>query len=202
LFRDEPKLRQLHPGRWKCCQGVDCDTAAKLIKYFVLKFIANPKDKKSGEIACVLWLLVGIAQRDGTDRKTLRVTIQSVLKASSRDIDPDDAVVTIGGCRVDVSWGLRNLLLCLRGRGKGQRACRLFANLDRSGKALGRALIEASKEVLPEGRDLVLPEAFLISPHLYKGVRMSATQRRAMKSAKRNSPSVTRNVIKKALRNA
>ena len=106
----------------------------------------------------------------------------------------------IGGTEITISWGLKKFLLCLRGKGEGKRAHRLFGNLDTSGKALERALIQASKELLGNNEAPVLPGAFLVSPHCYQGIRMSSAQRKVMRKARSIVPlRNTRNEIKKEL---
>jgi len=172
--------KPLKQGRWNQCAGVDDITASNLIKYFITEFIANPRNKKAGEIACVLLILVWIAQEGDNGP----LAIPKVLQLTTKDIASEDDTVVIGRVETIVSWGLKQLLECLRGKGEGKRGLRLFASLDPSGKALERALIEASKKILPEGASPVLPAAFLISPHVYQGVRMSSAQRNAMRSAK------------------
>lgn len=49
-------------GRWEDCRAIDDFTAARLIRYFMDRFIANPQDKKMGEIACVLLILIYLAE--------------------------------------------------------------------------------------------------------------------------------------------
>lgn len=184
FFKKEPSTGCHRPGRWKQCESIDDVIASNLIKYFVTEFIDNPQNKKAGEIVCVLWILIWIAQESETDR----LTIKQVLQLTTQDIISDDAAITIDGIEVNISWGLKNALLCLRGKGKGLRARRLFASLDISGKSLERALIQASKVILPPGADPVLPAAFLTSPHIYQGVRLPRAQRKRMKSATTITP--------------
>lgn len=89
--------------------------------------------------------------------------------------------------------------MCLRGKGEGVRKQRLFSNLDISGKALERALNEASKALFPN-EEPVLPGAFLVFPHVYNNVRMSAAQRKSMREVKPIIPlRHTHKEIKKAL---
>jgi hypothetical protein len=179
LFEQKSIVGLSKPGRWTQCRGISDVKAAKFIKYFIEKFTGNPQDKKSGEIACVLWILIWIAQEADSEN----LTIQKVLQLSFQDIDPDDAIIKVDGTDVDISFGLQNLLLCLRGKGEGIRNQRLFSNLDVSGKALERALNEASKILFPN-EEPVLPGAFLVFPHVYNNIRMSVAQRRAMRKVK------------------
>jgi hypothetical protein len=198
VFGSEHPLRPKRPCRWKTCMGIDDVTAAKLIEHFASEFIANPKNKKLGEIACVLWILVWNAE----EKDEPRITIKQALRLSSQDIVENDAAIIVNGVQLTISWGLLDLLRCLRGEGRGKRACRLFKNLDLSGKTLERALIEASKTVLPNKADSVLPAAFLIQPHVYQGIRMTSAQRAAMRNIKPIEPFYpTRKEIKKALLN-
>lgn len=61
-------------------------------------------------------------------------------------------------------------------------------------------MIHASEELLPEKADPVLPAAFLVSPHVHQGTRMSSTERATIRNAKPLVPfRHTRNDIKKAL---
>lgn len=184
------------PGRWKSCEGVDDVLASRFIKHFVSDFISEPNSKKSGEIACVLWILLWIAQ----EHEGNHIGIRQVLQLTSQDIVSNNNSIMIGGTEVTISWGLREFLLCLRGKGEGKRAHRLFDNLDTSGKALERALIQASKDLLGNNAAPVLPGAFLVSPHCYQGIRMSSAQRKAMRKARSIVPfRNTRNEIKKEL---
>lgn len=164
-------------GRWEQCQGVDDVTAAKFLRYFIDEFIANPLNKKMGEIACVLWIMIWIAK----ENPSRRLTISKILQMTQGDVSSDDAEIIIDGVLQPISWGIFDLLSCLKGSGKGRRSHRLFSNLDLGGKSLERAFHEASKAIFSD-RDPVQVGAFLISPHIYPGTRMSSTQRNAMRS--------------------
>lgn len=196
FFKTGKLLDSKKPGRWKQCEGIDDVTASKFIKHFITEFIVNPKNKKLGEIACVLWILIWIAQ-EGPEGG---INLKQVLQLSSKDIVEDSCAIIIDGIEVTISWGLWELLICLRGEGQGKRAHRLFNSLDASGKALECAMIDTSKELLPINADPVLPAAFLISPHIYKGTRMSSAERAAMRKVKPIIPfRHTHNNIKKEL---
>jgi hypothetical protein len=164
-------------GRWKQSQGIDDITAAKLLRYFIDDFLANPQNKKMGEIACVLWIMIWIAQENYSER----FTIPQILQITSDDISSSDEI-TIDGVSLTISWGLSDLLVCLKGTGKGIRKHRLFSNLDVGGKAIERAFHEASKALFPT-RMPIQVGAFLISPHTFLGVRMCAAKRNAMRAA-------------------
>lgn len=127
LFKENSKLCSSKPGRWSQCKGISDFKAARLIKYFLEKFIANPQDKKMGEVACLLWILIWIAHEPAFEN----FTIQKVLQLSSQDIDPEDAVIVIDSKNIDISWGLRDLLLCLRGKGAGKQRFKATAQLNR-----------------------------------------------------------------------
>ena len=196
FFEKELSAAPKKTGRWEQCEGVDDVTASLFIEHFVNEFISDPKKKKSAEIACVLWILLWIAQEGEGEC----VTIKQVLQLTSKDLVADDAVIMIDGIERDISWGLKDLLLCLRGKGEGKRAHRLFSSLDLSGKALERALAEVSEKILQKGAVPVLPGAFSVSPHPFKSVRMSVAQRRAMRKIEPVVPlQYTRNNIKKKL---
>lgn len=182
FFEQPQKSAKSKSNRWKQCEGVDRYTAARFIRHFVDKFIKDPSDQKAGEIACILWLLVWSAQEGKSDS----ITLQQVLNVLPKDVVLDDPVLKMGKVRLDISWGLHRFLLCLCG--DGDRSRRLFKTIDQKGKALERALHDASKELLVKDSIPVLPAAFLISPHLYPGVRMTAAQRRAMKNARQLVP--------------
>lgn len=196
LFSNHKPIRShAKTGRWKQCEAIDYVTAAKFIRYFVDQFIANPSDLKMGEVACVLWLLIWVAKESDA-----RLTLEQVLQISSQDIDPSSADIAIGDSVLEVSWGLHNLLICLRGQGRGERKCRLFANLDGDGKALTRALQEASKALIAEGKTPVSPAAFLIFPHVYEGIRLPEAQLKAMRSSGQAiRPYLGRSEIKRAI---
>jgi hypothetical protein len=199
FFESHPNKINVKPGRWEQCRVIDRYTAAKFIKHFLELFINNPKSKKAGEVACILWVLIWAAQEEKSDH----ITIQKVLELSSQDIDPEDPKISVGGVELEISWGLHQLLWCLCGKGEGRRSRRIFANIDTAGKFLERALHNASKELLPEHAISVQPGAFLISPHLYPGVRMTVAQRKAMKKTRPIvKPLYTHRDVKKMLREA
>lgn len=194
FFDENKKIQQANPGRWKQCECVSRETAARLIEYFVNEFIFNPANKKAGEVACVLWILIWIAQQDKSDQ----VTLKKVLNLSSKNLKPGKIIV--GKIEITISWGLHHFLDCLCGQGEGTRTRRLFENLDLHGKALERALLHASKVVLGENEIPVMPGAFLGFPLLHPDQRMPIAQRQAMR---RDEPIVplrhTHTEVKKAL---
>lgn len=178
---------------------IDRYTAAKIIKSFMEVFISDPDNRKAGEIACVLWILIWSAQKG----KSGCITIRKVLELSSQDLNSLKPIIEIGGIKLDISLALHQLLRCLCGKGEAIRSCRLFANLDKGGKALERALHDVSTELFGENVTPIQPGAFLESPHLYPGVRMTAAQRRTMKNTRRFvQPLYTHMEIKKMLRKA
>lgn len=165
--------------RWEQCMSIDRYTAANFIKYLIQKFLKNPKSKKLGEAVCILWILLWAAQ----EGKTNSIHIKQVINITSQDIILDDPAIKIGGIELDISWGLHDLLLILRGKGQGIRQRRLFENIDSMGKALERLLHDASKKLLGQDVLPVLPAAFLELPHPFPGLRVPIAQRRAKKSA-------------------
>ncbi len=176
-----PKKHISKPGRWKQCEGIDRYTAAKFIRYFVFNFIKDPSDQKLGECACVLWLLIWCAQ----ECSFRSVTVQEVLNISIKDLIANNCII-IGGHEVEVSSGLYQIFLCLSDQNGNDE--RLFQNIDSKGKALERALQKGSKEILGDDCFPVLPASFLISPHNYPHMRISAAQRQIMKNRKQIIP--------------
>lgn len=176
-FFNYHKQTRSKPGRWKQSEGIDCYEAALFIKYFIDEFIDDLNNKKLGEIACILWLLIWIAQQNKSDQ----VSITDILNLCSTDLDSQNKIIYIDTLEVNISWGLHRLLSCLIGKGNAIRSRRLFENLDIEGKALNRALQEASKDLLGEGCKSVSPGAFLVFPHLYPGERISATDLEIMR---------------------
>lgn len=159
--------------------SVDRYTASTIIKCLMQSFINHPDDKKLGEAACILWLLIWAAQ----EGKSNSITLKEVINISSQDIILDDPAIKIGGIELDISWGLHDLLLTLRGKGQGVRSRRLFENIDGTGKALERLLINISKRLFGQDALPILPAAFLELTHPLPQLRIPLAQRRAMKSA-------------------
>lgn len=165
-------------GRWKQDDGIDCFTSAVFIEYFVLKFINNPMDYQSGEIACILWILVWCAQNGcGND-----VSIEQVRNLTTKQLTDANQFLLFNNIKIEVSQGLHQFLLCLRGKGTGARSHLLFSHVNK--KALERSLMRASKKILSKDATPVLPAAFLISPHLHPAMRMSSSRRKMIKEAR------------------
>jgi hypothetical protein len=114
VFGEGKKSSDRSLGRWEQCKGIDRYTAARFIEHFVIKFINDPSDKQSGEIACILWLLIWCAQED----MTLSITLDQVLELSTQDITHEDRELLFPTAELEVSEGLHQLLLCLCGLGK------------------------------------------------------------------------------------
>ena len=169
-------------GRWKQDEGIDCFTAADFIEYFVLKFISNPMDYQSGEIACILWILIWCAQNGCGDD----VSVEQVRNLTTKQLTDINQFLQFKHIKIKVSQGLHQFLLCLRGEGTGQRSHPLFSHVDK--KSLERALRLGSKKILPKDATPVLPAAFLISPHLHPGMRICRTERKKMKEARQLVP--------------
>jgi len=169
-------------GRWKQGAGIDCFTAADFIEYFLLKFLNNPSDYQSGEIACILWILIRCAQNGCSNN----VSVEHVRNLTTQQIADASHILQFKNCKSKISKGLHQLLICLRGKGAGEHSYCLFGNVTK--KALERALHIASKEILPEGAMPVLPGAFLVSPHLHPGTRICPAERLATKSTRQLVP--------------
>jgi hypothetical protein len=194
VFGDSERGVKPKPGRWKQCESVSRETAARLIEYFVNQFISDPSNKKAGEIACVLWVRIWIAQQD----KSSQITLTDVLKLSSTNLKPGKII--FDNIEVSISWGLHHFLDILCGEGEGIRSRRLFENLDIEGKALERALIRASKAIFGENELPVLPGAFLGFPHRQPNQRMPIAKRQALRKIKPIIPlRYTHTEVKKAL---
>lgn len=169
-------------GRWEQNAGIDCLTAANFIEHFVLEFIGNPAEYQSGEIACILWTLIWCAQ-GGYNNK---VTVEEVRNLTSKQISHDKHMILFKNCNVPISKGLHEFLTCLMGKGSGKREKCLFENIDKKG--LERSLKKTSIKILPEGVTPVLPAAFLVSPHLQTGQRISSVERQLSKKIRQLVP--------------
>lgn len=197
LFKRNLKATSHSHSRWKQCEGIDQFTAAKCIKYFVLKFISNPHDRQRGEIACILWILIWSAKKCEDNL----ITVSQVLNLHSNQIYAKNNTIIFDNGNLEVSAGLYQLLLCLAGEGMGKRNHRLFKNVNNI-KFLERALHDASKEILGENCIPVLPASFLIFPHLYRGFRMPKRLRQELKNARQLVPfRHTRHEILASLKN-
>lgn len=79
----------------------------------------------------------------------------------------------------EISLGLFNLLDILRGKGKSQRACRLFPHISKD--VLEDALKKASYALLGDGCNPVLPGVFLSFPHPHENLRIARKRLQAMR---------------------
>lgn len=181
LFNPHQKNSSPRSGRWEQCQGINRHMAARFIRYFAIKFINDVNDKRSGEIASILWICIRFAQDSATN-----ITLKQILELSSKQVDFEDRHLKVGCTKVLISKGLHQLLVLLLGKGTGIRSRLLFENVNI--KSLERSLKEASKEILGADIAPILPGSFLISPHPYdNGLRIPAVQRKAMKEALENN---------------
>jgi len=195
LFLKSKKPQKKKEGRWEQCQGIDRYKAAALIGYFVQKCIQDKNEKMAGEIACILWIMIRIAQEE----QDVNLTLSSVIKLTTYDFIEDSSLIYIRDHPVCISKGLHRHLCCLLGEAQGDRNHPLFKNVTQKG--FERALTKASAELFGENCEPVLPASFLVSPHPYKGQRISATERESMRNARQLVPfTYTRRDVLSALK--
>lgn len=177
LFGSSPSTPRDAPGRWQQGNALDYIRAAKLIRYFVENFLKNPKDLKSAEVACILWLMLWCAYHHLNDIKEIDVinlTTDNFLA---------NGKLKLRGHSFTISQGLLNLLTPLFGTGCGAREKRIFTHIMNE-KALARALEGASKTVLGNDEMPITPGAFLIFPHIWPGMHLSRKGRESMRNAR------------------
>ena len=159
-------------GRWEQARAIDKKQAGKIIKHFIDQFLADPsKRKKDGEIACLLWVLVWLAQ----DAEAGNITISRVLAFDTTNIDREQPASLFDGKMIGISLGLYQLLQILQGKGLGERSRPLFANL--CPDYLQNAVKEASLTLFGSESIPISPAAFLSFPHAKEGIRLTKNQR-------------------------
>lgn len=192
LFGNVPSNPGNAPGRWRQGNAIDYIKAAKLILHFVEVFLENPKNTESGEIACILWLMLWCAYHHLSEIRVsdvINLTTDSFLKGGK---------LTLRGHSFAISKGLLNLLTPLFGTGYGIRERKIFTHV-RSEKALTRALEEASKTVLGDDEIPITPGAFLNFPHIWPGSHLSKKVRESMRNARHIiEPKLPENYIREA----
>ncbi len=183
-------------GRWEQAKAIDKKQAGKILKYFTGQFLADPsKHKKEGEIACLLWTLVWLAQ----DAETGDITLTRVLAFDTTNIDREQPAILFDGKIIEVSLGLYQLLQILQGKGSGKRSRPLFANL--SPDYLQHAVKEASLALFGSESVPISPASFLSFPHPQEGMRFTKKQRERSRAVDPGSmASYHRRQILKALR--
>lgn len=177
LFGNVPSNTGNAPGRWQQGNAIDYIKAAKLIHYFVEDFLQNPKNTESGELSCILWLMLWCTYHHINDIRVndvINLTTDNFLKGGK---------LKLRGHSFAISKGLLNLLTLLFGTGCGTREKRIFTNI-RNEKALTRALQEASKIALGDDEIPITPSAFLHFPHIWPGSHLSKRVRESMRNAR------------------
>ncbi len=177
FFEKVPSNPGNAPGRWQQGNAIDYVKAAKLIKYFVDDFLKNPQHTESGEITCILWLMLWCAYHHLSDIRVsdvINLTTDSFLSGGK---------LKLRGHSFAISKGLLSLLIPLFGTGSKTRENRIFTYI-RNEKALTRALEEASKIVLGDDEIPITPSAFLNFPHIWSGMHLSKRVRESMRNAR------------------
>jgi hypothetical protein len=183
-------------GRWEQAKTINKKQAGKIIKYFIDRFLGDPsKYKKDGEIACLLWTLVWLAQ----DAETGDITLARVLAFDTTNIDKEQPAILFDGKEVEISLGLYQLLKILQGKGTGKRSRPLFTNL--SPDYLQHAVKEASLILFGSESTPISPASFLSFPHPQEGMRLTKKQRERYRAVDPGSmASYHRRQILKALK--
>lgn len=159
-------------GRWEQARTINKKQAGKIIKYFIDRFLGDSsKYKKDGEIACLLWTLVWLAQ----DAEAGDITLARVLAFDTTNIDKEQPAILFDGKEVEISLGLYQLLKILQGKGTGKRSRPLFTNL--SPDYLQHAVKEASLILFGSESTPISPASFLSFPHPQEGMRLTKKQR-------------------------
>lgn len=155
---------------------IDRYTAAEVILYFVQKSIQNPHDRRSGQIACILWILIWITK----ETLNASVSVQEVIFLSSQQIDKENKSLLINGEEIEISRGLMDMLSLLLGKGAGKLNCRLFPDIDR--RNLKNAVENASKELFPDRKIPITLESFCHFPHPFLNVSMPNSMLRSLRN--------------------
>ena len=155
-------------------KAIDQDRGYLFLRFFIDAFLADSAEKRCGEIVCILWICIwmGAVQADIDLKEILGLTSQQL----SAPAEPPSLLIQ--GKRWEISGGLHQLLMILRGEGLGRHACRLFTNT--SVDTLEKELKRASAILLP-GQLPVAPSAFLLFPHPWPNQRVGKKQRLAMR---------------------
>jgi hypothetical protein len=177
IFGSSIKSAKKSEGRWEQAMAIDQQSAGKIIKYFLDRFLANPsKEKRSGEIACLLWTLIWLAQ----DSEAKGFTVSQVLALNAMNLHKEQTAIIFEDSLIEISLGLYQLLQILQGNGQGKRSRLLFPNL--SPDYLQHMLKEASVALFGPNSIPILPAAFLSFPHQIDGMRFSKKERERFRS--------------------
>lgn len=174
---DNQKGLTVSKGRWIQSMAIDRITASTIIRYFVDRFLEDPsKNKVDGEIACCLWTFVWLSYEAGPSS----FNVESIRDLTTKQLNLLNPIIFLDEEEVEISLGLFKLLDILRGKGKSQRACKLFPYVSKD--ILEDALKRASDTVLGEECNPILPGAFLSFPHPHKNLRIPRKQHEAIRS--------------------
>ncbi len=172
LFGCPLKRPIVRDGRWEQTMVIDRESAGKIIKHFIDRFLTDPsKKKRDGEMACLLWTLIWLAQ----DPDATGITLTRILDFDTTNVNKEYPAIIFDGKSIDISMGLHQLLRILQGKGKGKRLRRLFTHL--SDDYLQHIVKEASLALFGSATMPILPAAFLSFPHPMGGARLSKKQR-------------------------
>lgn len=151
-------------------------TIARVIQLFVERFIKDHHDRKSGQIACILWLFVWLSREIGDEGFLL----ENIIELSSKEIHFKNKSLIIDGKEIKVSFGLIKLIFILIGKGKGSRARRLFPEINK--RNLKHALKNAFKSISQDHASSFSIDSFLYFPHPFVGNILSASLLKKMRN--------------------
>ena len=149
---------------------------AGLIQLFAGRFIQDLYDKKSGQIACILWLSIWLSHEIGDEGFLL----ENIIELSSKEINFKNKSLIINGKEIKISLGLMKLVFILLGKGKGKRARRLFPDITK--RNLKNALKNAFKSISPYHASSFSLNSLLYFPHPFVGNILPASLLKKMRN--------------------
>lgn len=175
MFGIKSKRKKTHKGRYLQAYTVDRVRAAKILQYFIDRFLKNTKKHQiDGVIACALWTFIWFSvNRDH------HVTEETILSFTTNQLNEQESILWHNNEKIEISSWLHSLLLILRGKGQGKRSCKLFPGL--SPKRLQNGLQRACNAILGETKSIVSPSAFLTLPHPHINRRISKERLETMR---------------------
>ncbi len=157
-------------------RAIDRYTAGEIILYFVQKSIQNPTDRISGQIACILWVLIWVAKESVNGSSS----IQAVINLSSKQINEENKSLTVNREEIEISRGLMDILSILLGKQSGKLEFKLFPDINR--RNLKNAIENASKNLFPERQTPITLESFCLFPHPFQNVSMPNSMLRSLRN--------------------
>lgn len=151
-------------------------TIARLIQLFAERFIQDLHDRKSAQIACILWLSIWLSHEIGDDRFLL----EDIIELSSKEINFKTKSLIINGKEIKISLGLMRLFFILLGKGKGERAHRLFPDITK--RNLKSALKKAFKSTSSDHASSFSLNSLLYFPHPFVGNILPASLLKKMRN--------------------